>query len=161
MGALNELVAGLVEADVAVVADAQQLHIHATQRVDQIVIQLALALSVGIQAVGQVDILGSDIDVVEQVVVHEVSIALIMLGAQTHILVQIHGAHLGEVQIAIRTAADQFLVSAHGRAAGSQAQNTVRLQHHLSRQQVSHLAAGIIIVFRTDKSHDKISFSLF
>ena len=146
---------GLVEADVAVVTDAQQLQIHAAQIADDAVIVAALHRSVQLQAIGHVGVSGIDIDVIEEIGAHEVDVALVVGRAQTNILVKIHGANLGEVQIALFIPLDQLLISADGRASGSQAQHAVGLQDDLSGNNIGRFAACVIIILCTDNSHNK------
>ncbi len=57
MRALGEILVRLIEADVAVVAHAEQLEVDAARRSDGRVIAVALPLGVKLCAVGQVDAL--------------------------------------------------------------------------------------------------------
>ena len=61
VGAEREVVGRLVEAYVAVGADAQQLQVDAAQIVDDLVIGLAGGLGVGVGAVGHMDGVGADV----------------------------------------------------------------------------------------------------
>ena len=64
---------------------------------------------------------------VKEVGAHKISVALIVVLGKTHILVQVHGFHLGEVQFAAFILGDQLLVGSHGAASGGQTQHTVGL----------------------------------
>ena len=118
VGAQGEGVGRLVEADVAVDPQAKQLQVDAAQVPDDLVIAGAGAVAVGIHAVGDVGVGQIQVDMVEQVVPHEIGVALVVVPVQAHILVQVDGADLGEVQLARLTAADQLLIGPHGAGAG-------------------------------------------
>ena len=156
VGAQLEGLVRLVEADVAVVADAQQLQVHAADTVDDGVIAGALGRSVEVRAIGQVDGLGADVHMVKQVAVHKAPIALGVLLRQAAVLVQIDGRDLGEVNIALVVPLDQLLVGAHGGAAGSQAQHAVGLHDDLGRNDVGGLAGHIVVIFCADDLHKTI-----
>ena len=124
VGAFFELVSRLVEADVSGQADAQQLDVHAAHGIHHGVIPGALFRSVRLGAVGDVGVGGIDIDVLEEVLPHEVSVALVVILGQAHVLVQVHGSDLGEVQIPGFIAFDQLGVQPQRGGTGSQTQNT-------------------------------------
>ena len=90
---------------------------------------------------------------VEQVGAHKVSVALVVILGQAHVLVQVHGSDLGEVQITGFVLGDQFLVSTHGAAAGCQAQHAVGLQINLGSDNIGGLAAHVVIILGTNQSH--------
>ena len=156
MGAQLEGLVRLVEADVAIVADAQQLQVNAADTVDDGVIAGALGRSVEVRAIGQVDGLGADVHMVKQVAVHEAPIALGVLLRQAAVLVQVDGRDLGEVDIALVVPLDQLLVGAHGGAAGGQTQHAVGLHDDLRRDDVGGLAGHVVIILSTDDLHKKI-----
>ena len=64
---------------------------------------------------------------VKEVGAHKISVALIVVLGKAHILVQVHGFYLGEVQIAAFILGNQFLVGTHGAASGGQTKHTVGL----------------------------------
>ena len=91
---------------------------------------------------------------VKEVGTHEVGVALVVVLGQSHVLVQVHGVDLGEVQVAGLVLGDQLLIGAHGAAAGSQAQHTVGLQLDLSGNDVGGLAAHVCVIFGANQSHN-------
>ena len=96
---------------------------------------------------------------IEQVVTHEVSIALVVILAQAHVLVQIDGLDLGEVQLAIFILLDQHLISADGAAAGSQTQNAVGLQGYNRSNDIASLQADVSVIFCANNFHNKVPLS--
>mgnify|MGYP003300403364 CR=1 FL=1 len=157
VGAHGEVIGGLVEADVAVVADAQQLQIHAADSLDDGIVLSAGGLGIGILTVGNVDGIGTDIHMVEQVLVHEVPVALVVGAGQAAVLVQVDGGDLSEAQIAdLVPVLDQALVGADGGAAGGQTQNAVGLGDDLGSDDVGGLAGHLSVVLGFDDSHDKL-----
>lgn len=98
---LGEVVIGLVEADVAVVANAEQLQIRVTGGGDDLVVLRARSGGVGVGAIGHMRVVQVDVDVIEEVLAHEVVIALGIVVRKAAILVQVVGADLGKVDVAL------------------------------------------------------------
>ena len=144
----------LVEADVAVAADAEKLQINAAQRPDQLVVTAALRLDVLRHAVRDVCVCLVDVDVVEQVGVHEVAVALLVVACQALVLVQVNRADLAEIQVALLVPLDQLLVGADRRRARGKPQHTVRLHNDLCGNDVGRLAAEILVISCDVNSHD-------
>ena len=90
---------------------------------------------------------------IEQVGAHEIGVALVVVLGKTHILVQIHGANLGEVQVARFVFGDQLLVGAHRAGAGGQAQHAVGLQVDLGGDDVGGFPADIGVILCNNQSH--------
>ena len=114
---------GLVESDVAIHTGTAQEQVDAAVGSDLVLVALALSLQVSSHAVEDVDILSGDIDVVEEVVVHEVPVALVMLAGQTNVLVHIEGYHILEGDLAGLILLDQALVNTQRRGTGGQTQD--------------------------------------
>ena len=125
----------------AVDPQAKQLQVDAAQVPDDLVIAGAGAVAVGIHAVGDVGVGQIQVDMVEQVVPHEIGVALVVVPVQAHILVQVDGADLGEVQLARLTAADQLLIGPHRAGAGGQPQNAAGLEDDLGGDDIGGGAA--------------------
>ena len=87
MGWYYELAAGLIKADVAVTAHAQQLQVGAAQATDKRVVAGALGLSVLGQTVGHMGALGPHVHMVEEVMLHEVAVALVVRTGQALVFV--------------------------------------------------------------------------
>ncbi len=68
-----------------------------------------------------------DVDGVEEVVVHEIAVALVMVARQPDVLVEVEGGHPGEVQAFGSVQADELLVEPDGRGARCQPEHGVRL----------------------------------
>src|SRR5699024_7451666 len=140
----------LVEADVAVVADAQQLQVNAAHRMDDLIVALAFFRRVQVGAVGQVDAVVVDVDVVKEMLVHEMPVALRIVPLQAPVFVQVHGGHFGEIQVALLVPVDQLVVDAEGGAAGGQAEYAGGLHGDLRRDDVGRFAGHILVVGGTD-----------
>ena len=87
-----------VEADVTVSADAEDLEIDPAGPDDRVfeIETVPLKVLVSNGAVRDVDVPGGDVDVVKQVGVHEVPVALLVLALETEVLVEVEGRHVGE-----------------------------------------------------------------
>ena len=73
----GEMIARLVEADVAVVADAEQLDIHAAPVLDLPLVRLAHGGDIRGQAVGNDGVFGLDGNMVKQIFLHEPAVSLL------------------------------------------------------------------------------------
>lgn len=89
--AAGERRAGLVEGDVAVLADAGQEEVDAAARLDGVFVGDALGLEVGRVAVEDVHVGGVDVDVGEEVLPHEGVVRLGMVARDAHVLVHVEG----------------------------------------------------------------------
>ena len=146
--------ARLVEADVAVGAKTQQLQVDAAHAVDDLVVLFAGIRSIGVGAVGQMDGLGADVDLVKQVLVHKAPIAFGMLLGQAAVLVQIDGGDLREIQVALVVPVHQLSVCANRGAAGRQTQHAVGLHNDLCGDDVGSLAGHVLVIFCTNDLHN-------
>ena len=81
---------------------------------DPLLVPLAERRVVVGRARGDVDVLLRDVDVLEEVLVHEVVVALRMVLRQAHVLVEIEGGDLGEVEPLVLVHPHQFLVKPSG-----------------------------------------------
>ena len=147
--------ARLIEADMTIGADAQQLQVDAAQLVDDTVVTGTLGGSVQIGAVRQVGLGRVDIHLAEQVLIHEIPVALGMLLGQAAVLVQIDGGHLRKIDVALVVPVHQLCIRAHGGAAGRQTQHAVGLHNDLCRNDIGCLAGHIRIIFCTNDLHYK------
>ena len=155
VGALGEGLRRLVEADVTVGAQTQQLQIRAAKAVNDGIVPGALGVRVRVHAIGDVAVGLVDIHMIEQVRAHKIGVALVMLLGKTHILVQIHGLHPGEVQIAGLILGDQLLVGAHRAGAGGQTQHAVGLQINLGGDDIGGFPAHVGVILGNNQSHRK------
>ena len=132
MRALGEVVIGLVKADVTVVANAEQLQIRVTGGSDDLVVLGAGSGGIGVGAIGHVRVVQIDIDVIEEVLAHKVVIALGIVVRKTTILVQVIGADLGKVNVALLVPSSELFVSANRGGAGGKTQHAIGLEDNLS-----------------------------
>ena len=102
----------LVEANVAIGADAQDLDVNAAALLYALLVPLTERPVIPGGAGGDLDVVFGNVDVLVKVLVHEAGVALWMIGRQTHILVEVEGRDLGEVQAFFLVHARQFLVQA-------------------------------------------------
>ena len=156
MGLLDKVVTGLVEADVAVAADAQQLEIHIAPGADIGVVVGAEGSGVLCQAVGHPGVLRENVHVVKEVALHEIAVALVVVGGQAHILVQVDGAHVLKAKAALFIPVHQILVGPLGGGAGGQAQQAGGVVGDLRGDDLSGPAAHSLVVFLTIDSHDTL-----
>ena len=152
MGHGREMVGGLVEADVAVVANAQQLQVHPAPLLNLLLISLAHGRHVLGLAVGNDGVLGLDVHMIEQVLLHEVPVALGMVPGQALVLVQVGGTNPGKINLTGLAALHQLPVQGQGAGTGSQAQNTGGLGLDQGLEQVGSDLAHLLRVLDFDNS---------
>ena len=114
MRGLGELVGRLIEPDMAVVAQPKHLDIHAAHALNHRLVAGALLIAVRLGAVRDIGVVQVDVDILEQVVVHKVIVALVVISGQSSVLVEVHALYLGEIQISVLAALNQALVGADG-----------------------------------------------
>ena len=154
VGALHEGVTGLVEADVTVVANAQELEVLVAGGGDGRVVLGAGGLVVLHQSVGHMGVGLVDVHVIEEVHVHEVAIALLVIAGQAAILVEVVGLDLGEVEIAGLVGGNEVLIGPDGRGARGKAEHAVGLEGNLRRDDGSGLAAHVLVILSANDSHN-------
>ena len=138
----------------AVGAQTQQLQISSAEAVNHRIVAGALPFRIGIHTVGNVAVCLIDIHMVKQIGAHKVCIALIVILGQAHILIQVYGTNLGEIQVTALIHGNQFLIGAHRAAAGGQTQHAIGFQLNLCGDDVCSLPADIGIVFCANQSHN-------
>ena len=100
-----------------------------------------------------------DVNMVKQMVMHEIGVALIVVGSQANILIQIDTADGGEIQLPRLVTLHQILVCPLGAAAGSQAQNTIWLGLDQISNNRSGFAAHFLVIHGSNNSHESTLFS--
>ena len=94
-----------------------------------------------------------DVHVLEQVVGHEVVVALGIVVREPAILVQVIGADLREVYLAATVFLDEEAVGADGRGARGEAQDAPGVKDELGSADISRTAAHLIVVCDANDSH--------
>ena len=125
MRALGENVVRLVEANMAVAPNAQKLQITEASVGNHLVERSTNLIDIGVGSSRNVYVLGVNVDMIEEMLVHEVVVALGIVVRDTKVLVEVIRADLGEVDIALLVPIDKLVIGANGRIARSKAQNTV------------------------------------
>ena len=148
----------LIEADVAIVSKTKQLHIYAANRVDDLIVCFTCLFTVRLCAIRQEGTAAVDIDLAEQVLIHEIVVALIIVSGQPLVLIQVHGRHLREIQISLIIPLDQLLVCTDRSRSGRQSKHTVWLHNHLCRNDICCFSAQIVVIFCFYDFHIQSSF---
>ena len=94
---------------------------------------------------------------VKQVGVHKIAVALVVGAGQAAILVQVDGAHLGEVQLALAVHADEVAVNGHRRAARGKAQLGVGFVLDEAAEHIRHHGAAFFVIGGDDYFHNGFS----
>ena len=110
----REAVGRFVETDVAVVSQTQKLQVDAAYVSDNLVVCVTGFVCVRLCSIWHECTLFRKIYVVEEVVVHKIAVALVIVARQTFVLVQVYAGCFGEIQITVVIACDQLFISADG-----------------------------------------------
>lgn len=89
VAAVDELAGRLVETDVAVAADAEDLHVDAARLADGIVVGAGGGGQVGGVAVGNVGGAGADVHMAEELLLHEAVVAAGVVGRDADVLIEV------------------------------------------------------------------------
>ena len=154
----GEGIARLVEADVPVVPQAQKLQIDAAGLRDCLLVSVARRLGIIHRAVGYMCLLDVDIDVVEEVVLHEVTVALVVSSRQAAIFVEIERLRIREADLARVARAHELGIQANRGRARREAEDAVRLRLQLLRDHVRRGNAHLLIVFGNHYVHVSFPF---
>jgi hypothetical protein len=116
---------GFIESDVSRAADAEDLQIDAAGLVDGPLVSRAV-IEDGIhrhRAVRQMDVLRRDVEMLEQLLLHEAEIALAVVASQTVVLIEIEGDDILEAEALLAVEPYEFTIKGNRGAAGGQAQH--------------------------------------
>ena len=152
---LGELRRGLVEADVAVVAQAQKLQAQTAGLGDALLVSSARGSGVGAGAVRHMGASRIDIDMGEQVVLHEVTVALVVLRIKASVLVQVEAGHVLEGQRAGLVVLNQAAVQADRGRAGGQTQHAIGVRGNIAAYHARGSARHGLVIFGDDELHGK------
>ena len=121
----------LIKANMAIVTNAQKLHINATKALNQLSIALGFFLTIHFHAIREIGFIGIDIYPVKQVLVHEIIVALVIVLGQAFVLVKVYGSNLGEIQIPLFVPFHQLVINPNRRGTSGQSQGAVWLHNNL------------------------------
>jgi hypothetical protein len=139
---------------VSVDTDAEKLHVHAAEGGDQGIVTGSFGGRIGVGAVGKIYVFGEDIDLIEKVFMHEIGVALVVIGSETAVLVEVDGLDVLEGDLAASATLGKLLVEAEGRGAGSKAEDAVGLEDELGAHDVGGLGAHFFVIFANVDFHD-------
>ena len=138
-GAALEGRAGLVERDVSVAADAEHLDVDAAGLLDLGLVGLALLRRILGESVEDVGVGELDVDLLEEVLVHEVAVALVVRAGEPVVLVEVPALHLLVGDLLRLDGLGHLVVHEDGRRAGREAEHGLRVLldgggDHVSRE---------------------------
>ena len=93
-----------------VVAYTEHLKVNATHRVYNRVVSSALCLGIFCESRGEVGVLLININVIEEILVHKVCVALVVGGLEAYVLVKVDRAHVLEGYLTRGASSDKLLI---------------------------------------------------
>ena len=145
--AAGKLSQGSLKPIVAVVANAQQLQIGIAQAFHQSLVPAGLRLHVRGGTVGQMGAPLGRFTWLNRCFSIKVPVALGVVPGEAAVLVQVHRAHLGEIQPAGPVGLHQLFIGADGAGARGQAQHAPGLQQHLGADNPRGQGAHFLVEF--------------
>ena len=134
--ARREGVRRLVEAYVAIVADAQELQVDAAAIGDGALIGVEHRLRIGGEAVRHMRVARLYIYVVKELLLHKAAVTLRVAGGEAGVFVEVERAHAGKVHAPRPVAGNQRAIEGERRRAGGQPQHAGRPGGDLHRKEV-------------------------
>ena len=127
MSTEKKLGVGLVKAYVTVSANTEYLNVSAAHSIDSLVVCLAECSGISASSVGNECVVLVNVYLIEKVVVHKVTVALIVLGNDGIIFVEVYRFNLGEVELSLVVHINEACIHTNGGRTGCKTENTVRL----------------------------------
>ena len=149
----------LVEADVAVGADAENLHVDSAGGGDLTLVARALLLRIGGGAIQEMNPLGRQVDAAEEMRVHEAAKAAGVVGRDADELVEVEGRRARQIGGPLLHARRQLVVEADWRPSGRESEHETGSVRERAGDAVGQRARGsassgkIAIRGRTRRSH--------
>ena len=139
-------------------SQAQKLQVDTTCLRNCLLVCIASRLGVLHRTVGDMRLLDVDIDVVEEIVLHKVTVALVVSSRQSAILVKIERLRIREADFACVARAHELGIQANRGRTRREAKDTVRLRLKLLRDHVRRGGAHLLIVFGNYYVHVSFPF---
>src|SRR5438552_2164394 len=150
-GARAQRARRLIEGDVAVGADAQDLQVDPAAFRDTLLVPFAEGGVVAGRPGGNIDVLPRDVHLPEEVLIHEVVVALWMIRGQTDVFVEVERRHAREVDLPRLVQAYQLLIQAEWRGPGRHTEYGIRLGvEHVDDELRRHLAHLLVVALDDD-----------
>lgn len=153
VGFLGEFISRLVEADVPVVTKTEKLQVNAARQGNGGFVGIACGLGVGVGAVRDMRVFRTDVHMVEQMLLHEVMIALLVIVRKAAIFVKIKRGDAGEIEVFLFVALNELGIQALGRRTRGKAEHATGLFGNQFRNDIRSRFAHILIIFSNDDLH--------
>ena len=117
--------AGFIEADVTRSADAENLKVDATERINLLLVVAAMGedLVAAQRAAGDVDVRLRDVDVIKNLLRHEARVAFRMIRREAEVFVEVEGDDVLEAEPFLFVQADQLAIKRHRRRSRGHAEH--------------------------------------
>ena len=107
------MVVWFIKSDVAIRSYSKKLKVCSAHILKQCIVSFAAGLCIRIGSVRNIGILNIYIDSAEQVLVHEVTVALVIGSVQSYIFVQVHRFYMGKIQYSLFIHSSQLIVGTY------------------------------------------------
>ena len=153
MCASLELVVWIIKSDVAIRSYSKKLKVCSSHILKQRIVSFAAGLCIRIGSVRNIGILNIYIDSAEQVLVHEVTVALVIGSVQSDIFVQVHRLYMGKIQYSLFIHSSQLIVGTYRGRTGSKTKDTIRFGQNNTGDNGSCSTAQLFIILNFNYFH--------
>ena len=153
MCAILKVVIWLIETDVTIRSDSKKLQIYSSDILKQSIVCFTACLRIKIGTIRNMGILNVDIDSAEQVLVHEVTVALVIGSVQSYIFVQVHRFYMGKIQYSLFIHSSQLIVGTYRGRTGSKTKDTIRFGQNNTGDNSSCSTAQLFIILNFNYFH--------
>ena len=153
MCAILKVVIWLIETDVTIRSDSKKLQIYSSDILKQSIVCFTACLRIKIGTIRNMGILNVDIDSAEQVLVHEITIALVIRSVQSHIFVQVNGLNVRKIKDSFFIHSSQLVISSNWGRTCSKSQDTIRFGQNNTGDNGSCSTAQLFIILNFNYFH--------
>ena len=147
------MVVWFIKSDVAIRSYSKKLKVCSSHILKQRIVSFAAGLCIRIGSVRNIGILNIYIDSAEQVLVHEVTVALVIGSVQSDIFVQVHRLYMGKIQYSLFIHSSQLIVGTYRGRTGSKTKDTIRFGQNNTGDNGSCSTAQLFIILNFNYFH--------
>ena len=136
----------LVKADMSVVTKPQELEIHGSRGVQDLIVFPAGVIAVSLRSIGEESSASVNIHFPKQIFLHKIVITLGILRGNPLILIQVDCSHKREVQFPLLMPLRKLTVNAYRSGTCGKTQHTVGLHNNLCGDKVCSRPAHVIVI---------------
>ena len=121
-----KVVVWLIETDMAVRSDTKKLQVNLAHFFQKGIVEATAGSCVQVGAIRNMSILNINIYTLKKMLIHEITVALVILSIQSYIFIQIDRSYMGEIKDSILVHGYQMVIGANRGRTGCKTKKTIR-----------------------------------